>query len=283
MGSTGFVGDAPIVVFLSAGQCGTEWLASGLRDLYPAIEVEHEPIGPLYKPRLFFRRYADPEAILDVPQVRAHVEHLEQTRRPYVETGWPLFAALPLMAERLSERLRVVHLTRHPVPTALLHLAADHYAGSPGDDPYSRHATLGADDENVFQFFYAGCWDQLSPYERCLFWWTEVSLFGVEFPGRASGIPFLRVRSEDFVRGDRGALEPLLKFMDLPWHPGWVKHSRGLADRWHEHTDRRVNALEVHRHPTAVETARQLGYDISGLNVGELLARYRGESLDRSA
>jgi hypothetical protein len=277
------VGDPPIVVFLSAGQCGTEWLASGFRDLYPELEVEHEPIGALYKPRLYFRRYADPDAILEVPQVRAHLARIDRTERPYVETGWPLFSALPLMAEWFGRRLRVVHLTRHPVPTALLHLAAQHYAGSPSDTPYSRYATLSADDQNVFQVFYAGCWDQLSAYERCVFWWTEVSLFGVEFPGRVSGIPVLRVRSEDLVGGDRRALERLLGFMDLPWHEGWVRHSRGVVDRWHEHTDERVDALEVHRHPTAVEVARQLGYDISRLNRGELYARYRGESFDRSA
>jgi hypothetical protein len=274
------VGDPPIVVFLSAGKCGTEWLAAGFQALYPEHEVEHEPIGALYKPRLYFRRYADPEAILEVPQVRAHVERLERTERPYIETGWPLFGALPLLAERFGPRLRVVHLTRHPVATSLLHLAAEHYAGSPADDPYSRYAALSADDENVFQSFYRGCWGQLSPYERCLFWWTEISLFGSEFPGRVTGIPFLRVRSEDLVRGD---LRTLLEFMELPWHQGWVRQARGVVDRWHEHTAGRVDALEVHRHPTAIETACRLGYDMSRLNRGELQARYRGESLDRSA
>jgi hypothetical protein len=49
------------------------------------------------------------------------------------------------------------------------------------------------------------------------------------------------------------------------------------------HAAGRVDALEVHRHPTTVEAARRLGYDIAQLNRGELEARYRGESFDHSA
>jgi hypothetical protein len=271
------------VACLSAGGCGTEWLAHGLREFHPELEVEHEPLGPMYKPRLYFRRYADPAAILKETQVRDHVRRLERTGRPYVETGWPLLAALPLLAERMARRLRVVHLTRHPVPSALLHLAAGRYAGSPHPDDYARMATLGPQDANVFQGFYARSWGRLSPYERCLFWWTEVSLFAIEFPGRNAGIPFLRVKAEDLMGGRRDELERLLDFIGCGWHPGWLEHSHRLVDRWHEHAGGTVDALEVHRHPTAVEAARQLGYDITGLNAGELQARYRGERFDRSA
>lgn len=268
-----------MVVFLSAGRCGTQWLAGGLRELYPGLQVEHEPIGAMYKPRLYFRRYDDPEAILEVPEVARHLERIEQADRTYVETGWPLVSALPLLAKRLADRLRVVHLTRHPVPTALLHLASESYAGSERDDPYSRLATLGATDPGVFQSFYAGCWEQLSPYERCLFWWTEVNLFAIEFPGRAAGVPMLRLKSEDLLSAQRKSLEDLLQFIGVSWDPGWLAHSRQQVDRWPQHAEGRVDALEVHRHPTTVEVARQLGYDISHLNVGELESRYHREPL----
>src|SRR5436853_619822 len=118
----GYEQDVPaptVVFFLSSGRCGTQWLAHGLRTLYSDIDVEHEPIGPLYKPRLYFRRYDDPEATLAVPEVARHVERIERSLRSYVETGWPSFPVLPLLARRLGSRLRVVPLTRHPVPGAL--------------------------------------------------------------------------------------------------------------------------------------------------------------------
>jgi hypothetical protein len=277
--------DGPTVVaFINSGRCGTQWLAHGLRTLHRGLDVEHEPIGPLYKPRLYFRRYEDPEAILDVPEVARHLDRIERAKRPYVETGWPLFPSLPLLAKRLPKRLRIVHLTRHPVPSALSHLAHKSYAGSPRDDAYTQWATLGPEDPNVFGSAYAGCWQWLTPYEKCLFWWTEIHLFAVELSGRLSSIPMIRVRAEDLLSGKRAPIEELLTFTGLSWRDGWLEHSDHLVDRWHHHTDEDVDALEVHRHPTTVWLAHRLGYDIQRLNLGVLHARYQGEpdpGLDR--
>jgi hypothetical protein len=273
-----------LVAFLSTGRCGTQWLAESLRERQPdRLTVEHEPLGPLYRPRTYFRCYADPGRILELPEVAAHVERIARESH-YVETGWPLFAALPLFAERFADRLRVVHLTRHPVPTALSHLAQSSYAGSPRDDAYTRLATLAPTDRNVFHPEYAARWDELTPYEKCLFWWTEVSLFGLELPERLPDIPFLRVRSEDMLAGDRNTLARLLEFMQLPWDERWIEQTARTVDRWHHHTDRDVDPLLVRDHPATVEAAARLGYDVAELDLAALEARYRGEpdpGLDR--
>ncbi len=272
-----------VVVFVNAGRCGTQWLAAGLRELYPRFEVEHEPIGPRYRPRTYFRRYSDPEAILEVPEVASHVRRIARCRRPYIETGWPLFPVVPLLAREMPDRLRIVHLTRHPVPSALAHLAHKSYAGSPRDDAYTRMATLGPEDPCVFQDSYTSCWDQLTPYEKCLFWWTEVHLFGLELPGRVQAVPLLRIKAEDILAGRREALQELLDFMQVPWRDEWDDRSSQLVDRWHQGDDG-VDPLEVHRHPTTIETARQLGYRVGEFSVSELEAHYRGEpdsALDR--
>lgn len=271
------MGDRPVVVFLSTGQCGLQWLTSGLRALHPGLDVRHEPIGAQYKPRYYFRRYRDPESMLQEPEIAAHVREIDHSRAQYVETGWTSFAALPLLADRLGERLRVVHLTRHPVPTALLNSAAELYADSSRDDTYTRYATLSARDRGVIQSHYSTCWEELSSYERCLFWWTEVHLFGIELPGMVDDMSYLRVKSEDLLSGDRTEIERMLDFMELEWSFGWLRHSRHQLDRWHEHGHDPAEALEVHRHPIAVEVARELGYDLSGLTVGAL------DLLDRSA
>ncbi len=274
----------PVVAFLSTGRCGTQWLTAGLRGLYPQLAVEHEPIGPLYKPRRYFRHYDDPESLLDQPEVAAHVERIARERRPYVETGWPLFPALPLFARRFPERLRVVHLTRHPVPSALSHLAHNSYAGSSRDDSYTRWATLGPGDPRVLQPDYAARWEELTPYEKCLFWWTEVHAYGLELPRRLEGVPFLRVQSESILGGDRRELERLLAFMELPWDERWVEHTGRVVDRWHHHTDETVEPIEVLQHSMTVEVAGQLAYDVARLDVAALQARYRGrpdDGLDR--
>lgn len=266
----------PIIAFLSTGRCGTQWLTAGLAELHPDVTAQHEPIGPLYKPRRFFRGYDDVEAPLEVPEVARHLAWMARARRPYVETGWPLFPALPLLATRFPERLRIVHLTRHPVPTALSHLAHSSYAGSPRDDAYTRWATLGPCDPGVFQPHYAGGWNFLSPYEKCLFWWTEVHLYGLELPGRFPEIPFMRIASERLLAGERPELERLLRFMDLPWRDGWLDHANRVVDRWHHHTDRETDPLEALRHPATVRTATRLGYDVTDLDVDALEGRYRG-------
>jgi hypothetical protein len=266
-----------VVAFLSTGRCGTQWLADALGERYPGrLAVEHEPLGPLYRPRAYFRCYTDPDRMLDVAEVREHVARIERESF-YVETGWPLFAALPLFAQRFPEGLRVVHLTRHPVPTALSHLAHNSYAGSPRDDAYTRLATLGPADPNVFHPEYAERWDQLSPYEKCLFWCTEVSLYGLELPERLPHVAFMRVKSEDVLGGDRAELERLLDFVGVPWDDGWIAQTERMVDRWHHHTDRDVDALEVLSHPAAVAAGERLGYDVGAIDAAALNARYRGE------
>ena len=266
----------PIVAFLSTGRCGTQWFTAGLRELHPEVEAEHEPLGPLYMPRRFFRRYTDPDAQLQVPDIARHLERIETLRRPYAETGWPLFSALPLLARRFPKRLRIVHLTRHPVPTALSHLAHQSYAGSPRADAYTRWATLGPRDPGVFQPHYAHSWHRLSSYEKCLFWWTEVHLFALELPRRIEGIPFIRVRAEKLLAADRAELESLLDFMTLPWREGWIPHAHRVVDRWHHHTDETINPMEIRRHPGTVAASTQLGYDVEHVDISALDSRYHG-------
>ena len=273
-------------VVLSAGRCGTQWLTDTLRDLHGNdVVVEHEPIGPLYSPRRFFRMYERPEAVLDVPEVQAHVDAISALDKPYVETGWPIFAALPLLASLFGPQLRVIHLTRHPVPSALSHLSHSSYAGSPRDDSYTRLATLGPRDPNVFQPEYADRWDELTAYEKCLFWVTEVGMFGLEFEQRFPQVPFVRIKSEQMLAGDRRTLRALATQLELGWDERWVECSGTRVDRWNHHTDRDVEPLLIERHPAALATAARLGYAPTDVDLDALRARYQGTpdlGLDRS-
>jgi hypothetical protein len=271
---------------LSTGRCGTQWLTQTIADLYGGeVRVEHEPVGPLYSPRRFFRSYADPGAVLAVPEVRAHVERVGATSdRPYVETGWPLFAALPLYASMFGSELRVIHLTRHPVPSALSHLAHSSYAGSPRDDAYTRLATLGPSDPRVFQPGYAARWGELTPYEKCLFWVTEVGMFGLEFEERFPSVPFLRLKSERMLDGDRETLSALVEHIGLAWDDRWIERTELRVDRWNHRTDIDVDPLAIERHPAALATAERLGYSGTEVDLPALRERYHGKpdaGLDR--
>lgn len=266
----------PVVMFLTTGRCGTQWLTAGLREAHPELEAEHEPIGPLYAPRRHFRAYDAPEGVLDEPAVRDHVARIEGSRRTYVETGWPLFPVLPLLARRMPERLRVVHLFRHPVPTALSHLAHSSYAGSPRDDPFTQLATLGPSDPHVLHPEYASRWTGLTPYEKCLYWWTEVNEFGLEFAEREPQIPLLRISAEDLLSGEGETLPCLLDFIGVSFDPSWRDRLEMVVDRWHHHTEQMADPHLVLRHPATVAVAGRLGYDVSAVDPDALRARYEG-------
>ncbi len=264
----------PVVVFLSIGRCGTQWLAANFAELYGgSLEVEHEPLGGRYCPRRYFRSYANPEQMLEVAEVAEHVERVARTDY-YVETGWPVHAALPLLAARFPDRLRVVHLARHPVPSAVSQLSHNTWPGGPPQE-LNRLAVLRPTDSNVFQPQYADQWEQLSAYEKTLFWWTEVHMFGLEFPARMAQIPCVRVQSERLLAGDRTELTRMLELMELDWDERWVERSSLMIDRWHHQTDRSFDPGLIARHSETLRTARELGYEPLEFDTAALDRRYK--------
>jgi hypothetical protein len=116
----------------------------------------------------------------------------------------------------------------------------------------------------------------MSPYEKCLFWWTEVNLFGLEFARRFPRIPVMRLRSERMLAGDRGTNTRLVEFLELPWDERWLQQARSSIDRWHHRTDKPLDPLQVLRHPRTVETAQTLGYEPEDVDLAQLRARYIG-------
>jgi hypothetical protein len=263
-----------VVVFLSSGRCGTQWLAATFAELYGgSVVVEHEPLGGRYSPRRFFRSYADAEAILELSEVAAHVERIASSDY-YVETGWPAHAALPMLAARFPDRLRVVHLTRHPVPSALSQLSHNTWPGGPPHE-LNKLAVLRPTDPNVFQPQYAQGWQQLTSFEKCLFWWTEVHMLGLEFPARRSEIPWVRVQSERLLAGDRMELSKMLELMELDWDERWVVRAGRMIDRWHHQTDRVFDPQLISHHQQTLHTARQLGYEPLNVDRAALDRRYK--------
>ncbi len=226
-----------------------------------------------------------PEAPLEEPQVQRPSERIEQERRPYVETGWPLFRAA---AARAALSPPPPGCAPDTAPGAECDVAsiAQLVCGRQGatEGSYTRWATLLPGDPGVLQTGYAARWEELAPFEKCLFWWTEVHAYALELPERLEDVPFLRVQSESLLRGDRPELERLLRFMELPWNDGWLEHTGHLVDRWHHHTDESVDPMQALEHEMTLPVARRLGYDIAGVDMVALGVRYRGrpdDGLDR--
>lgn len=266
-----------LTLFVTTGRCGTQWLATNLARTYADVAVvEHEPIGPRYRCRDFFRQPGAVSEMRRDPAIRRHLDDVAAIlpTRAYVETGWPVFSAVPAFAERFGEALRLVHLTRHPVPTAISHMVHKTYWGSARVDGYTTLAALDPSCPGAIQSELRERWPVMSPFERTLFWWTEVQLHAEELRERYPAAPFHRVRAEDLFRRETGALEELVAFMGLPRRRALLDALPEPVDRWHHRTGEDFDWTLVRRYPRAVEAARRLGYDVDAVDQEGLERRY---------
>jgi hypothetical protein len=261
------------IFVLSTGRCGTQWLHEAMQDAYgDAIAAEHEPLRADYQPRRFFRTTPNALAALGrIPAVFAHVERIrdELAHRPYFESGWPSFAALPWLHDALDGRMRIVHLTRHPVNAAF---------------SMATHRIYGRDDwirEGAPTPFDAGCldpslqlrWPQMSAYEKCLFWWTELHRYAIDLHRTRPDIGWLRLSYESLFGAGSDELSRLAAFCGLPQRPE-------LERRRARHTDRFRFRMpsddwrKVMNCPKTLAVAEALGYAPADADARALSTRY---------
>ena len=263
---------------ISTGRCGTQWLARALQSACgEEAEVTHEPLHSGYLPRKMLAA-TDP-AKLDQANgdiILGHIARIEETLRSrmYIECGYPLWSTLPYLLERFAGRVRVVHLVRHPVPTAWSWLAQQAYC-----PPLASHLAmkepLSPFDEGVHFTSYRDRWSGLTPYEKALFYWLEVNSFASHLEQRADA-PWLRICFEELF--SVGTLKTLLTFagidasVNLHAPPPTDDHPY-LAGHWSD------PAL-IARHSDVVELATALGYDAMDFDAVKLRRRYLGTGID---
>ena len=269
-----------IILFISAGRCGTQWLAAHLADVYgDRALITHEPLGPHYRPRRFFRQHDRLEELAGLSEVSDHLKRVRaalDVGKTYVETGWPLFAAVPLFLTRFPGRVSLVHLTRHPIPSALSHMAHQCYAGSRRDDDYTRLAALDPFCPGVFQAEDRDRWDSFTPFEKCLFWWTEVHLYALELHRRFPEVPWTRIRSEAMLAGNVTTLRTLATALGFPYLDELQDRADHPVDAWHHRTHIDFDWRLVYRHPRTLQVAERLGYDVAEVTDEDLEERYVG-------
>lgn len=259
---------------LSTGRCGTQWLAWHLAQHYgPAARVEHEPLHDGYRPRRLLglvdlERLA-PEESAPILRHLAGVE-AQLERGPYLEAGHPCWSALPHLAQRFRGRLRIIHLTRHPLPTALSWTT--HMAFVPPLLPHLREKVLLSPfDPGVAFPEYQEGWAAMEPFEKCLYYWAELNAFGLRLEQELD-VPWLRLSYEELFQGEGLArLHAFLGLADSGNQGGTgeqVDIHRHIAPAW-------PDLALILRHPRVLETAAALGYDATQLDEAAWQARYR--------
>jgi hypothetical protein len=268
------VHDATFV--LSTGRCGTQWLARALAAVagHHGARVEHEPLGDHYRSRRLLGDGGDPAALspADRARLETHVGEITATleRGAYVETGFPCWAALPYLARRLVGRMRVVHLTRHPIPVAYSWTTHSAYARPlwPGQP---EKTLLHPADGGVAFPHYAAIWPELHAFERCLYFWAEVNAFALRWE-KGAGVPWLRVDAAELFRPE--GIARVAAFALGATGRAEVRADGDVADEHHFQLTEWIEPDVIRRHPAVIEVARQLGYDPFAVDRAALRRRY---------
>jgi hypothetical protein len=253
---------------ISTGRCGTQWLTEVLRRAAgDTAVVAHEPLGDDYPQRaMLAARHPDNLDAEDAEPLLQHVASIEQTllTTPYIECGHPLWSSLLYLLERFAGRVRVIHLIRHPVPTAWSWLTQRAYCPPLVPHLPERVLLSPLDDGIRFTAFHER-WASLTSYEKSLFYWAEVNAFALHL--QTAGVPWMRWRIEDLSRGE--GLKELLAFAGLDSQPPAL----APVDKFHFLADACDPRL-IERHPEVLEIARSLGYDPLAFDEADLRQRY---------
>jgi hypothetical protein len=260
---------------LSTGRCGTQWLAEAFRaGGCGRARVEHEPLHNDYVPRQMLGA-ADPGALGARGQrLLRHAEEIERTlaERDYIETGHPSWSSVPWLARRLAGRVRVIHLVRHPVPTACSWVS--HGAFVPPLLPHLRLKELIAPADAGVSFpEYAGRWSGLTPFEKALVYWAEVNAFALRLEALGE-LPWRRVRYEDLFGDEGQTLAGIMEFSGaggleagaLPRSACVDRHRFALA-AWPEFA-------RLAEHPDVAQLAARFGYRLEDFPVEQIAARF---------
>jgi len=258
---------------ISTGRCGTQWLAAHLADLKaPGFTVEHEPLGHDNHARKMLG-VSDPSHLppeLATP-ILAHADQIERTLEAghYIECGHPCWSSLPWLANRFQGRFRVIHLVRHPVPTAYSWLT--HQAYCPPLAPYlPAKILLAPSDAGVLFPEYQERWPTMTPFEKALYYWTEVNAAGLKWE-QSLGVPWLRISYEGLFGGDD--LAAVHDFLGLG-APDSVPNKAKRVDQFNYVATGMENWNIIANHPHTLETARSLGCDPLSVDTPALVQRY---------
>lgn len=265
------------IFFLSTGRCGTQWLARHLGATYgERAAVEHEPLHDAYRSRELLA-CPDLGHASSAETIQAHVSRIENElrSRDYIECGWPCWGALPFLARQFAGRVAIVHLTRHPIPSACSWVTHGMYRPPMIPGLHPEKVPVSPHDGGVLLPEYRELWDTLDPFQRNLYFWTEVHRYGLKLEAEL-GVPWLRVRYEELM--SRAGLTRLLDFLDLPPRDALFDAITLAEDRFHYLTDIWWDFASAQHLPALGETAAALGYDLADVDEAALRRRYLGHA-----
>ncbi|HLJ74799.1 MAG TPA: sulfotransferase domain-containing protein [Thermoanaerobaculia bacterium] len=261
----------PAIFVVSTGRCGTQWLARFFeQNLGTAATVTHEPLHSAWSPRemLGAKTPANLEANLREP-IAEHLSEIREALRSggYIECGHPMWSSLPFLIETFKPDVRIIHLVRHPVPTAWSWLT--HRAYCEPLAPYlSEKVLLSPFDQGVAFCEYRDRWSAMSPYEKALYYWLEVNAFATRVQSQCD-VPWMTVRFDHLFTA--AAQRDLLRFVGASVDP--IK-TPGFVDELRFGCEIAVDPAQVEKHSSVMQLAARFGFNALSYDRAELEERY---------
>ncbi len=269
--------DLPPAFVASAGRCGTQWLASSFNTYYSdLVDATHEPLTFKYSPRTLMRSPLPFEEHPNFPIIDSHIHRIVGVleSRVYLETGWPVIGALRLMCDVFGSKVKIVHLTRHPIYSACSMVTHRYYL-SYRNDGYTSYAFLQPSDPGVKYSGFVDRWPDMSAFERCLFHWTEINSYALDLRAElAENVHWFQARMEDLFDPQKETLAKLVEFLGVPVRSNFLSSRIKRIDQYMNVTSLHLNLTDIKKHPETLELASLIGYDVEDVHVDEIKARY---------
>ena len=264
-----------VTLVVSLPRSGTQRTAYLLNKVYgEAATVVHEPIRHNYLPTRYYRDYERVERQLERPEIAAHIDWIKkQDERPYIELSWQNYAAIPLFAKEFGDRLRVVHIYRHPVLNCFSLLTHRFNYPTALHRDESRDL-LSPDRHRMLSTERAGHWADMTPYEKCLVYWLELNRYVNELRERYPEVPIIDVSAESLFNETSETLGRIAEFAGLDRRELQEADRKRRVDRFSSRAVMVADWRLIFDYPEVVACARSLGYDFEGITQEGLIARY---------
>ncbi|WP_085298181.1 sulfotransferase domain-containing protein [Cognaticolwellia mytili] len=251
---------------ISTGRCGSQWLTRYLAHLSaqqanPTV-VKHEPLGNLYDP---LRNSPSTPLLNNKVQIEKHLNDIQgilSRGENYIETGFPCWRHIQWFKEKLKVPVKVIHLIRHPANTAISLLKLNAFV-----PPWLPHLPV----KELFSPFapeakltyYQQNWQQLSPFEKNLYYWGEVQLQALAYREHWQEKHWLQLSYEHLFTPD--ALNKLAHFLNITDPPNQYDDERLVGmhtkvDNYGNIPQANFTVEEVFHHRDIIKLAHALGY-----------------------
>jgi len=261
-----------ICITITTGRSGSTYLSNAFGRALPGAQgILHESIHPgRAKPATHHRRFdgaalGDPEVVAHLQSMVALAEH-----GPVVDFGWVLGGLAPACRLAFGERLRVLILTQHPVAVAASFAVRGHYFRN--KNPAWAISPL---HERVVYPQYAARWSEMTPFEKGLFRWLEITRFGLDFQQQFPDVPCLSFRSNEVFR-NFDTVRRIAEFIGFP--ADQLRHEAGKNEATGNHVERWPIGDEWRKTfdmPDVVTLAESLGFDMSTPAVEKIVSKYQ--------